>query len=729
MYSIDDLRPIIDRVRTDITAKKMPNGSSVWCKSEPLTSERIQEHLNGTQLRGVCPIHEGDSNIRLALLDLDSHKGETSWDDMLQVAQNIYDDASRQGVYFEVFHSSGGKGVHLIAIWDEPQDAYSVRQLLMGILNNVGYRNGAGGVAKKEIEVFPKQDRVPERGCGNQFILPITEIQWLRSKPVQVLVKPAPQPKEYARFDDKDEKMEAISALKAISPDIPYPEWVNVGMALKDKFGTSGFQLWDAWSSGGTSYESSNMWGKWQSFKNHGITIATMYDVAMLNGWRHESVARPDVDTSIVNNIMGQVASKKDAIQSIKTIPPQQGFGFDILTIKGIIGDTVRSMNKYALYKQPELYLINTIVAAGAVFGRRYASPMNARTNLYMVGIARTAGGKDFSRQFLPLLFEKAGLSEFCGAHYIRSDTGMLVDLQNTPSQVLMLDEFGMYLEAITNQRAPSHFRNISSCITRLFTSSGTFYDHGNTADAKSRITIARPNLCIYGTTTEESYASALKRTAIASGDLNRFLVYKSSRSFTGEEEMPPAYEIENDLVGAWNLFTVSGIGNLSSLPPEPIVVQWNDEIKSMIQDCAIKQNTMINEKTQNSELWGRYAELVTKIAMVFAISENQAVPYFKPWHVEYARNIVDTCLNYMASLASESVADSEYEGLQQKVIRFLKVHKNGVTMTELNNRFRSVKSKERREMLVDMVSQGVIIIEKITDKSIRPKEIIRIKE
>jgi hypothetical protein len=287
-----------------------------------------------------------------------------------------------------------------------------------------------------------------------------------------------------------------------------------------------------------------------------------------------------------------------------------------------------------------------------------------------------------------------------------------------------------MYMEALANQRAPLHIKNVTSCLTKLFTSSGTSYDHGATADTKTRIVIQRPNLCVYGTTTEDTYANSLKRSAIASGDLNRFLVYKSSRKFTGREQRPPAYAIDKALVNAWKHYGESegGVPNLAAFPPEPIIVSWPDDAYAIIGECMVKQNDMLNNPTGTSELYGRYAELVTKIAMIFAIGESRQFPEMTVSNVTMARQAVDTCLDYMVSLANERVADSEYEEVQQRIIVFLKRRKKGVPMTELSQNFRSVRSRERREILADMIGQGVIeVVREAQPNEGRPKEIVKL--
>ena len=187
------LQPLTSRVRTDVTAVKA-NGKQAWT-NEPLDTARLMRHVNGVgPARGCCPIKEGESVTMVGLYDLDSHKGEVSWDGMAGFADRITNAAGMLGLEAIPFRSSGGNGIHLIFIWDEPQDAYSVRQTLKGILESLGLRDGAGGLVDGEVEVFPKQDSVAVGGRGNQFILPLAG----KSEPLLPLAGYEPMGKEAA---------------------------------------------------------------------------------------------------------------------------------------------------------------------------------------------------------------------------------------------------------------------------------------------------------------------------------------------------------------------------------------------------------------------------------------------------------------------------------------------------------------------------------------------------
>lgn len=170
---IQGLRPLTDRVRTDVTAVRRPGKPAAWT-SQALTPERMAQHLNGGPARGVCPVKEGESVTLVGLLDFDSHRGEVSWAAMSEVVARVVDCLSLvHGMEPVLFRSSGGAGVHVVLLFDEPQDCYSVRSFLKGVLKSCGLKDGTGGVGSEEIEVFPKQSEVAIGRHGSMFVLPL----------------------------------------------------------------------------------------------------------------------------------------------------------------------------------------------------------------------------------------------------------------------------------------------------------------------------------------------------------------------------------------------------------------------------------------------------------------------------------------------------------------------------------------------------------------------------
>lgn len=305
------LLPITSRVRTDVTAVKKAGGGQAWTR-EPLTEARLLKHLNGGPARGVCPIKAGESVTLCALLDLDSHKGETPWTGMTEAAAGVMVALEAAGMRPIPFRSSGGKGIHLFILWDDPQDAYSVRMALRGVLAGIGYSDGPDGVAKREIEVFPKQDSVSAEGFGNQFILPLAGLseplepllgldpagkdaaigmEWPVSEPVPVLEKPV---RELATGAVGVELRALQSALAAIpnegEQELDYDAWRNVVFAIHAETDGSGdgLALAHAFSARSSKYDpdflDNRVW-PYITDKEGGITGRTILAMAREQGW------------------------------------------------------------------------------------------------------------------------------------------------------------------------------------------------------------------------------------------------------------------------------------------------------------------------------------------------------------------------------------------------------------------------------------------------------------
>ena len=76
----------------------------------------------------------------------------------------------------------------------------------------------------------------------------------------------------------------AIDAMQHI-PSEDRETWIHVGMALRDEYGDDAFQAWDNWSQGADNYNAAAAVASWRSFRGSGVTIASLYKLAIENGW------------------------------------------------------------------------------------------------------------------------------------------------------------------------------------------------------------------------------------------------------------------------------------------------------------------------------------------------------------------------------------------------------------------------------------------------------------
>ncbi|WP_172978997.1 MULTISPECIES: DUF927 domain-containing protein [unclassified Thiomonas] len=84
------------------------------------------------------------------------------------------------------------------------------------------------------------------------------------------------------------------AALDCIPPDLPRDEWARIAMSLKSELGAAGFDLFDAWSATGESYDAAAARDTWRSIKAAGrVTIGTLFHLAQQHGFKRSEPAAP----------------------------------------------------------------------------------------------------------------------------------------------------------------------------------------------------------------------------------------------------------------------------------------------------------------------------------------------------------------------------------------------------------------------------------------------------
>lgn len=342
---IKALEPLTQRVRTDVTAVKGPNGQA-WT-GEALNRGRLRQHLNGGPARGVCPIKAGENTTMVGLLDFDSHKGETSWPEMQAAALKAMDALRAEGLTPIPWRSSGGQGIHVFTVWDTPQDAYTVRQVLAEALAASGFKDGAKGVKAGQVEVFPKQDSVPADGYGNQFVLPLAGksepldalelepmgrdpgcVVWPMSAPLVKREKPVRERAE-VDLDALVDLAELRSALGAIPNDagdsLSYDDWRNVVFAINHATDGSdeGRELAHEFSARSPKYDPEFLDNRvWPYVRDReaSITARTVFSMAREHGWGGTPTAPDEFDVVDTAKVEAE-AQAADAAKPLKFAP------------------------------------------------------------------------------------------------------------------------------------------------------------------------------------------------------------------------------------------------------------------------------------------------------------------------------------------------------------------------------------------------------------------------
>lgn len=530
--------------------------------------------------------------------------------------------------------------------------------------------------------------------------------------------------------------------LAALDPDMDYLEWARVGMALHE--GGFSVLLWDEWSRRGKKYQSGDCVKRWRGFKpGGGVTMGTLVEKAIDAGWSKEKIQADPIAAAIAARLHAafmrkQKAKEESATPGAESVPEpelkeEQPLEVRIkfpnpMTLPGIIGDTVRWIVETSIKPQPELALLHTLAALGAVFGRRYKCQgrYDSRPNVYMIGIAGSGSGKEHSRKQLGVLMNQANLERFLGGGRFVSDTGLLTALKKQPTQVMPIDEIGLVLQSMNDKKAAGYYKNIATHLLTLYSSSGGFFNAGQYADEeKEAVVLKYPNLCIYGTTTKENYVKALTSDAITDGNLNRFIVVPTENEFpdrNGEDDLettPP-----HSLVMQWDELQPPKDAlpaDMDLIVPTPTIVTWTKEVGLRLKNAILIEDNNAKENVNGlGRLWNRYRDSVQKVAMIFAICRNQQRPEILSGDLDIAEGIVQRSIEYISELCLNSVSDSEHEKNCQKVMTIIKREKM-IYYSELYAQIRYLKAKELKEVLDSLEEQNKIEIG--VDNSVESKK------
>jgi hypothetical protein len=550
-------------------------------------------------------------------------------------------------------------------------------------------------------------------------LIPVDAPDWLIDMAAADWSRPAPAARPLGTWQREDDNerwssQDVREMLTAIPADLIYDDWVHIGMALHE--GGYPLALWDEWSRRGEKYRPGDCVKRWGGFNGRdGITMGTLVDQARLYGWKppqREPMRIEDHPARVFLERVNAAWKARTAAEKVEAVTT--GRGLDVGAVDGLIGETAQWIVDTAIKPQPELALLNVLAALGAVYGRRYASPINTRTNIYMVGVAATGSGKDHSRRQIKSLMVAAGMEDLLGGDGVVSAAGIGTLLQKTPSTLLMLDEFGMLLQSISDEKSGAHLKGISKTLTELYSSSSSVYKGGQYADSKREsVVITQPNLCIYGTTTVGEYTKALKRRAIESGELNRFIVVPTSEDYPDPRETMESMGVPDRLVEAWASLRpkVNGLQG-SMIVPQPTVVLWGDCKDRMFQMLKYEHEEM-KKAQQFTGLWHRYRENCIKIAMILAITRAPMAPQIRHADLDFAETLVQLNIEFMRNLVGDYVAESQHEDNSNTVMRLIKkAGAEGVRGRDLKRATRYLDKKQFESVLGSLLDQERIVAE-----------------
>lgn len=512
-----------------------------------------------------------------------------------------------------------------------------------------------------------------------------------------------------------------------LNANLPYDEWVRIGMALKGALGEEGLDLFAAWSAQSAKNVPETTMKAWASFRPTATGAGTIYHHAIEHGWR------PD-PTLVLNGAAGNggdhpartFLAKLSAACPTTTTSPAVPVPFEMTDPGGVLGEMIGYMRETARRPQPVLALGASLCALGALMGRKYRTASNLRSNLYIVGIADSGSGKNHAREVINEIFVEARLGHYLGGNKIASGAGLLTAIHRQPSILFQLDEFGMFLAAAADRkRSPRHVTEILDNMTELYTAAGGIFlgaEYANRDGKNERRDINQPCLCVYGTTTPLHFWNALQSTNVVDGSLARFIIVQTNDDYPDENLSAGIRRSPAHLLDALRAVADGGgrtpQGNLAGLTPDPAIAvdpltvsmepAAHDVFSALSRD--ITKRLKETRGTPFTSIIARVAENAAKVALVRAVSLDPAAPTIRAGDAEWAIAFVRHFAERTIIEVERNVADNETERNHKRVLETIRsAGQLGFSKSDLIRRTQFLDKRQREEVMASLVEAGLV--------------------
>ncbi|MBT5188085.1 MAG: hypothetical protein HOM01_14850 [Kordiimonadaceae bacterium] len=475
-------------------------------------------------------------------------------------------------------------------------------------------------------------------------------------------------------------------ALENVSPE-DYQTWIETGMALKELLGQSGLALWNSWSKKSSKYNPKEMAGKWDSFSGGSITGASLFH----NAGNTYTFAPLDSVPKLTANRLHK----------------------DYLTPAGFVGDFAKFIVQHSEYPQPELALGASFVLTGTLMGRKVRTEKDTRTNLYIVGLADTGAGKEAARSMIKKIIEQAELGCF-GAEKLTSRAAIERVVAGIPSCIFLIDEFGLYMQAINSDLAPKHLKDVASCLMEIKTSATGVYYGQDKASVKDnpRYEIVQPCLGLYATSTPDTYWDGLNSKKIKDGSMNRFLVFHGNDR-PEPKDVPIVDELPGNLISfAQSLKELSinpnQSGDLKDISGRPVPQIFNYSVKAKqifnkLRDDSRKMNGI------DYAMFVRASEMAQQISLISCVCQNKSE--ISAEHAEYSTELVSHKMRNTVHQINKNLADNIHEKMSKRVESLIReTGEKGMSATELVAKTRFLQNKNQRKSILEDLQEARLV-------------------
>lgn len=404
-------------------------------------------------------------------------------------------------------------------------------------------------------------------------------------------------------------------------------------------------------------------------------------------------------------------------------IPP------DMLHIPGFVGEIMDHCLATAPYPNRVMAFCGALSLLAFLSARKVRDPGDNRTNVYLLGLAHSAAGKDWPRKLNTRIAHKVGLANCLGERFA-SGEGIQDALFQTPAMLFQTDEIDGILQSINRARDARH-ETIMSTLLTMYSSANSVYPMRRKAGKENPGVIDQPGLVIFGTAIPNHYYEALSQRMLTNGFFARMLILEAGPRGPGQEPVigdPPPGVIAT---ARWWADYRPGTGNLVNWHPVPRIIEYTREAAAMLvetREAAEAEYAAAEARSDpvGTTVWGRVSEQTRKLALLHAISANPETPYIGADAVGWASAFVMHQTRRMLFMAAGHVAENEFDALLKRAVRHICAwqEKNGtdalMPVWELRRRINQ-RPRDFDDIVKELGERGIAVLDQQLGKT-KPK-------
>ncbi len=343
--------------------------------------------------------------------------------------------------------------------------------------------------------------------------------------------------------------------------------------------------------------------------------------------------------------------------------------------IPGFVSEVMDHCLATAPYPNVHLAFCGALALQALLAGRKVRDEADNRTNIYLLALAFSSGGKDWPRKLNTKILHHAGLLNSLGEKFA-SGEGLQDSLFLTPAMLFQTDEVDGLLQSINKSR-DARYENILGTLLTMYSCANSIYPMRRKAGKESPGVIDQPCLVVYGTAVPTHYYSALSERMLTNGFFARMLIVEAGSRSAGQDARiidPPPRVL--DAARWWAEFS-PGSGNLQSWHPVPLIVEPTASARLLLAESRLAAEYEYSAAESRGDpvgttVWGRVHEQVRKLSLLYAVSQNHIKPLIGTEAVEWATQFVTHQTHRMLFMAHGHVAENPFHAECLKLLRKL---------------------------------------------------------